>query len=104
MHSLTDNSKLNLNHMGRSNFFKNHSNKLNFQNPSICRLTSTNLAHHKKSFQNSKLEFLRPFHQTLGGNKSNWPNFTVLSSNMAKQCSPLVTLVSLSANQCLDKP
>ena len=54
MHSLNDNSKLDLYHMGRSHFFKNHSNKLNFQNPSICRLTSTNLAHPPKIFSKFK--------------------------------------------------
>ena len=55
MHSWNDNSKLNLLHMGRSHFFKNHSNKLNFQNPSICRLTSTNLANPPKIFSKFKM-------------------------------------------------
>src|SRR3954463_2174868 len=51
MHSLNDSLKLNLFHMGRSHFFKNHSNKLNFQNPSIHRLTSTCLAPTKNLFK-----------------------------------------------------
>src|SRR3954471_24466807 len=65
MHSLNDNSKLNLLHMGRSHFSKTHSNKLNFQNPSIYRITSTNLANPPKIIS----KFKTSFHAAISSNR-----------------------------------
>src|SRR3954471_3759364 len=94
MLSLNDSLKLNLFHMGRSHYFKNHSNKLNFQNPSNHRSLKLMPSTPTKSFQNSKRIFLRPFHQTLGRQNSNKTKFTILNSVLAKLISHLTPICS----------
>src|SRR3954463_15067090 len=91
MHGLNDSLKLNLSHMGRSHYFKNHSNKLNFQNPSIHRILNTCLAHPPKIFSKFKNKVLAAISSNRLQIQINKIKNTMLSSVLANLVPSLVT-------------
>src|SRR3954462_4339098 len=100
MLSLNDSLKLNLFHMERSHYFKNHSNKLNFQNPSTHSILNTCLAHPPKIFSKFKTQV----HAAISSNRLqiqiNKIKNTILSSVLANLVPSLVTtsLIRSSSN------
>src|SRR3954469_705006 len=90
MHSLNDSLKLNLFHMGRSDYFKNHSNKLNFQNPSTHRILNTCLAHPPKIFSKFKTQILAAILSNRLQIQINQIKNTILSSVLANLVPSLV--------------
>src|SRR4051812_39038621 len=87
MLSLNDSLKLNLFHMGRSHYFKNHSNKLNFQNPSIHRVLNTCLAHPPKIFSKFKTQVYAAISSNRLQIQINKIKNTTLSSVLGQPCS-----------------
>ena len=69
--------------MGRSHYFKNHSNKLNFQNPSTHRILSTCLAHPPKIFSKFKKKFLAAISSNTWQANLNQIKFTGFNSVLA---------------------
>src|SRR3954463_13023831 len=87
MLSLNDSLKLNLSHMGRSHYFKNHSNKLNFQNPSTHRILNTFLAHPPKIFSKFKTQVQAAISSNRLQIQINKIKNTMLSSVLGQPCS-----------------
>src|SRR3954465_6861397 len=83
MLSLKDSLKLNLSQMGRSHYFKNHSNKLNFQNLSTHRILSTCLAHPPKIFSKFKTQVLAAISSNSLQIQIKQITNTILSSDLA---------------------
>src|SRR3954463_10948577 len=91
MLSLNDSLKLNLSYLRRSHYFKNISNKFNFQNPSTHRILNTCLAHPPKIFSKFKTQVLAAISSNRLQIQINKIANTILSSALANLVPSLVT-------------